>query len=269
MAQVYSNRWVLKERPSAGSGAVCNTTFTPASKKELKALGDDLPAGYVAGWASTKDLDHSRHVVMPGAFDESIERKGLTGPNGVKLLISHKPDRPAGVIKVLETRGDRLWIEAELNLRISYVRDMYEAAMLVGGFSFSVGFLLDEFVWKEEENYLQILKADLFEISIVTMPDNENSGMTFIKEAAGLAAPQAPRLDTGSFGSLAEFEKALVAAGFARSRNHASQIVKAVKRNAELFQPAPVADDLATKRVKGALADLRGILKNLKGEDND
>jgi hypothetical protein len=40
--------------------------FMPATEAELKELGEDLPAGYIAGWASTPDLDSYRHIVKAG-----------------------------------------------------------------------------------------------------------------------------------------------------------------------------------------------------------
>ena len=56
--------------PQEGEQRVAQVKFRPASAAELKALGENLPEGYVAGWASTDDMDLYRHKVMAGAFAE-------------------------------------------------------------------------------------------------------------------------------------------------------------------------------------------------------
>lgn len=233
-------------------------TFVPATDGELrKAIGEeDAPEGYIAGWASTPDIDYARHVVMPGAFDESIEEKGLEGPRGIKLLIQHDRNRPAGLIKVLQSREKRLWIESQMNLKIGYVRDFYEAAKMTGGLSFSVGFYLEEYEFKQDANdieYLQINKAELEEVSVVTFPCNVNAEMTYIKG----------KEDEVRFSTLAEFEKALVAEGFANSRREADRLTRVVKQNIALFQPSASPRSASTKtldEIDQNLSKLRELL---------
>lgn len=194
---------------------------------------ESKPNGFVAGWASTADMDSYRHVVVGGAFQESINDRGLSGPRGIKLLAGHSWEKLAGKIEVLEYRGDRLWIEAQLNLDISYVRDLYEAAKMNGGLSFSVGFELKGYGWEEDENeneFLRIDRGDLYEISVVPFPGNEAAQMTFIKTRDALKAQEAET----TTGVVSEFEKALVASGLAKSRNHASRITDAIK--SDLFK---------------------------------
>lgn len=239
--------------------------FRPEDSSKIeKLLGMDVPEGYVAGWASTKDMDFAGHMVMPDAFSESISQKGLIGPRGIKLLIGHDRDKPAGVIKNLEYRNGDLWIEAQLNLNISYVRDMYEAAKMNEGFSFSVGFYLEEWTFKEGRDgmdYLEIQKAELEEVSVVPLPMNVNAGMTFIK---GIT-------DEETFDTVAELEKALVASGLVKSRNNANRVVRVMKRNVGLLTPSsvppkndeppkPVLAKASADKLFAALAELKSAL---------
>lgn len=206
--------------------------FRPASNAELKALGDNLPDGYVAGWASTKDLDFYRHRVMPGAFQAAINKRGLTGPKGIKFLVGHDWNKVAGVIKKLEYRNGDLWMEAQFNLAISYARDMYEAAKMNEGLSFSVGFMLEKYAVEkdaDEQEWLRIDQGDLYEVSAVPFPGNEQAEMTFVKG-------QVPK-----FESLSEMEKWLVSTGIAKSRNDANRFAQAAKANAALFQKGAAA----------------------------
>jgi phage prohead protease, HK97 family len=220
--------------------------FVPATADELKAIGDDLPDGYIAGWASTPDIDRIDDIVATGAFDESISIRGLDGPKAIKLLLDHRSDKPAGSIKVLETRNGRLWMEAELDLEISYVRDRWRAAKSAGGFNFSVGFRRGEWEWKEVDgDEIRIIrKADLWEVSVVTFPMNEECTMTFVKSDAAIE-------------SLADFEKFLVSKGFARSRNHAREITQVVKNSVHVFENKPPR--LADSDVKSVVEKLAAL----------
>lgn len=242
---------VTKEAPIRGERQEATLKFRAASEAEIKELGDDLPEGFVAGWASTSDLDHYRHVVKDGAFAESIAEKGLTGPRGIKLLAQHQADKPAGKITKLEYRKDGLWIEAQLNLNISYVKDLHEAAKMQGGLSFSVGFFLDEFevVYKNDEfDHMVIKKGELIEVSVVTFPGNDAAEMRFIKSAEGV-----------EFQKISELEKALVASGLVKSRNDAERLTKMVKLNAHLFQKAPprMAETQAVGKLRNLIAEIK------------
>lgn len=257
----------LRKKFQSGTRRNTDVTFKAASSEEItvvkKALGsDELPDGYIAGWASTPDLDLAWDVIAPGAFDKSIAAKGLSGPGSIKLLLQHRSDQPAGVIKVLEMRGQKLWIEAQLNLAISYVKDYYEAAKMNDGLSFSVGFNIVDYEWKNEDTrdeYLLIKEGTLVEVSAVTFPCNTAAEMTFIKN-----------FDEDSVGvliTIAEFEKALVATGLASSRNDAQRLTRAVKQNAELFaaqpepeQPLSASETKAVSSFGDAVAKLRELM---------
>lgn len=247
-------RLLVKKELDLANHQKTSFKFRPASEKELKALGDDLPDGYIAGWASTPDLDHYAHVVTPGAFDKSILAKGLSGPKGIKLLIGHNTDKPAGVIKVLETRGGSLWIEAQMNLNISYVKDSHEAAKMQGGLSFSVGFLLEDYEFKvndRKEDYLLIKQGELMEVSIVLFPGNDNAEMLYIKT------------DESDLEGFPDFEKALMALGIVKSRNDAQRVTRVVKRLPEFRKKPPVqVSDKTVNKLRDVLEQLQSALKD-------
>lgn len=181
---------VTKDAPvRRGDNITVNLQFQVASADEMrKALGTDVPEGYVAGWASTAGRDLYNHEVVAGAFQESIDNRGLTGPTSIKLLLDHDWTKPAGVIKVLEYRRGKLWMEAQLDLEVGYVKDRWRMLKMMGGANFSVGFMLKDYevVIREDDEddyFLRIDRGDLFEISIVLFPGNEEAQMTFVKAA--------------------------------------------------------------------------------------
>ncbi|MEY9493739.1 HK97 family phage prohead protease [Bradyrhizobium elkanii] len=205
----------------------------------------DLPDGYIAGIASTPSTDLYGHKVLAGAFDKSITKKGLAGPRGIKLLASHNWEKPAGTIKKLKTIGDELKIEAQLNLNVSYVRDLHEIAKQNGGLNFSVGFTLEEFSFvdgdkSEDGEYLIIKQGDLMEVSVVVFPAQLEATMDFIK----------------SHETMSELEKALVAKEFCRSRNEAQRLGKYLKANEHLFLDRPLPSAGSVKSPTHPLLDV-------------
>ena len=211
----------MKTQWQAGDRVECSLMFVANAMQ-------DAPEGYIEGIASTPSTDLYGHKVLAKAFDESIKRKGLTGPRGVKLLAGHDWQKPAGVIKRLETHGENLTIGAQLNLNVSYVKDLHEVAKQNGGLSFSVGFALEEFEFvddemeNEDDPWLVIKKGDLMEVSVVVFPAQQEAEMTFIK----VAPPN----------TLAELEKALAADGTCRSRSEAQRLIRAIRPHAHLLQ---------------------------------
>jgi HK97 family phage prohead protease len=202
-----------------GDRLECDLSFTPMTKA-------DAPDGYIAGTASTPNTDLYGHKVMAKAFDDSIAKKGLNGPKGIKLLAHHNWTKWLGPIKRLETIGNDLKIEAQLDLDIPDAKTMHIAAKHNGGFNFSVGFTLEEFDFVDEKDaedgeFLVIHKGDLMEVSVVLFPALPEATMSFIKH-----------VDTTS-----EFEKALVAAGICRGRREAHLFAQFAKENVHLFEP--------------------------------
>lgn len=153
------------------------TGYVALSRESLVDTGEAI----VAGLASTPAIDAYGHSIVHGAFSDSIAQRGLSGPRGVKFLLHHRSDQPAGKIRRLEYVEEGLFIEAAMNTRIGYVRDFYEAAVDNGGFSFSIGAYFENVrdVRNDRGDLLRrdVLKADLVEVSAVIFPANEEAQM--------------------------------------------------------------------------------------------
>lgn len=139
----------------------------------------------VSGWASTVDVDWMGHRVAADAFAKSIQRRGITGPKGVKLLYGHDRNMPLGPIHKLEVRNRGLWIEAEIVEGISYGKDVATVVRAVGGLSFSIGFYPMDVDINEKDGVLDIDEGDLFEVSVVTVPANEEAVMERVQNKTG------------------------------------------------------------------------------------
>lgn len=211
----------------------------------------EKPDGFISGIASSPSIDAYGHVVAPGAFSASIKKKGFGGPGGVLLLAHHDPEKPMGVIRKLETVGKNLEIEAELALKSSRVRDLYEETKLAGGLSFSVGFRLEDFDFAEQmndqgekEEVFLIKQGDLREVSIVAFPACPDARMSVVKQEdvdlkAWLAEMAPALMALKNSVTEVELERALAAKGFARSRNEAHKFFAVMKACAHLLQDKP------------------------------
>lgn len=236
--------------------------FAPATASEIPDL-DKKPAGFIAGWATASSLNCYQQIVAPGAFDAAIKARGLSGPKGIKLLAHHRSDRVCGVITKLEQRGEKLWIEAQIDLSISYANDLYKAAKVCGGLNFSVGFCIEKYEYDTETEILTITQGDLMEVSVVTFGANEDAEMVVVHSAGSDKLAETP----------AQFEARLVKLGLAPSRRAAHRLVQEIKLHARLFQTAagapvahaapdapPVLADSEAAALAKSLADLRATL---------
>jgi len=254
----------MSKQWQTGDKVLCNVDFRPDTVVQNNA--DGVPDGYIAGIASTPSLDKHGHKVMKGAFDQSIKTRGLSGPRGVKLLAYHDSTKVAGSIKRLETVGDKLHIAAQLNMNVSYVKDLHEVTKQNNGLSFSVGFYLEDFAWVEEKDseHLEIRSGDLVEVSVVAFPSQEEAVMTFIKST--------PEYADEALDTMTEFERALVADGLCNSRSHAHKVARWAAKNVHLLQPKPpllgdeatqlhpLLDDHSLRPMTDLLAKFRSIL---------
>jgi HK97 family phage prohead protease len=218
----------MKTQWESGDRIQCDLSFAPIQLD----LSAGVPDGYIAGIASTPSTDRHGHKVMAKAFDESIKRKGLAGPSGIQLLIGHDWSKVGGKIKKLETVDEKLLLEAQLYMDVSYVKDVHTVLKQNGGLNFSVGFTLEEFEFNdvmesEDDPWLIVKKGELMEVSVVTFPSQKDAVMTFVKQA-----PTEAELDT-----MTDFEKALVADGVCNSRSQAHRFVRWATKNVHLLQP--------------------------------
>lgn len=124
--------------------------------------------GEFEGYASVfgmMDLGHD--VVMPGAFRESIERRGI---GGIKLLWQHDPAQPLGVWTSLEEDSRGLFVRGALDLCQPKSREVLSLLKQGALDGLSIGYRT-EIDRKDPETGLRRLeRIDLWEISLVTFP---------------------------------------------------------------------------------------------------
>ncbi|WP_375466309.1 HK97 family phage prohead protease [uncultured Methylobacterium sp.] len=122
--------------------------------------------GHFTGYASLFGVpDLGRDVVAPGAFADSLRRRG---PGGVRMLWQHDPAEPIGRWLSLSEDGRGLRVAGRLNLGVQRAREI-DALLREGGLDgLSIGFRTLQA--RPRGGYRHLHALDLWEVSLVTFP---------------------------------------------------------------------------------------------------
>lgn len=206
---------------------------------EIKSVSE---TGVFSGYGSVfHNEDSYGDVVRPGAFKKSLaewEKKGRLPP----MLWQHDRREPIGVFTKMVEDEKGLFVEGRLLIDdIPQARAAY--ALLkekaLGGMSIGYREILIE--QDHDEKVTNLLELDLWEVSVVTFPANEEATVDSVKSA----------LAGGRLPTLPEFEKFLRDAGFSKSQSVAiaSHGLRQLLRD---------ADDTEAKEIESALNILKG-----------
>lgn len=173
-----------------------------ALKLNFKAAGDG-PGGFEGYGAVYGNVDRDTEIIAKGAFADSLPAFVRDG------FIAEAHEWECGVATVLDAREDDygLFLSAQFHTdsdsQSVRVRTMerIERGKSVG---LSVGFMPIEWSWDEQSGVRTITKADLYEVSIVTVPANPMAQVIAAKSAGHLPA------------TVRDFEAILRDAGYSR-----------------------------------------------------
>ena len=144
------------------------------------------PDGLFEGYASLFGIaDLGKDIVEPGAFRDSLTRRG---PAGVKLLWQHDPAEPIGRWIALTEDSRGLFVRGQLSLAVARAREIH-ALMREGAIDgLSIGFRSEKARTEQRSGLRRLERIDLWEISIVTFPMLPQARVSAVK---ALRAPQA------------------------------------------------------------------------------
>lgn len=142
---------------------------------DFKQLSED---GEFEGYASRFDVeDETGDTVKPGAFKETLREKGA---QGIKLLAHHDRRDIIGIWRELKEDNIGLFGRGSLFPDETKVRDRMKAGALDG---LSIGFrTVTQEVTDPQTFTRDLIKLELFEISVVTFPALESARITDVKE---------------------------------------------------------------------------------------
>lgn len=172
---------------------------------EIKTLQED---GFFSGYGAVfGNVDWYNDVILHGAFQKSLQRweeKGKMPP----VLWNHNDGEPIGVYTNIYEDEKGLFVEGRLLIddvpRAKSTHALLKAGAIDG---LSIGYKTKK-ANQQTNGIRELIELDLGEISIVTMPANEESLITSVKS----------KLEEGELPTLPEFEKFLRESGFSKSQ---------------------------------------------------
>ena len=209
---------------------------------DVKAVSDD---GLFSGYGSVFGvIDSYNEIVAPGAFLDSIaelKAKGRTLP----VLWQHRTAEPIGswALETLKEDDRGLFGDGELWLADApYARIAMRGMKSRSITGLSIGYYVRESSFDEKTRIRTLTKLDLVEISIVTVPANDEARTDVIKS----------KLAHGGLPSLPEFELLLREAGFSKTQS----AVIANRGLQHLLRSESVGDQAGTQVAKALHAQL-------------
>ncbi len=142
---------------------------------ELKQLDQD---GHFAGYASVFDvIDTQNDAVQHGAFSETLR----SNSRNIKLLWQHNIDEPIGVIDTIFEDPQGLYVEGRLLMDVPRAKEAY--SLLKEGVvkGMSIGYSPVRFSYDPDNGVRKLHALDLFEVSLVTFPANQEAQVTVFK----------------------------------------------------------------------------------------
>lgn len=200
-------------------------------------------SGTFSGYGSVYGvIDEGDDVVEPGAFSDSLMDWAGKG-RMPSLLWQHRAAEPIGAYTAMKEDAIGLYVEGKLALKTQRGAEAYELMQMKAISGLSIGFLTREDSFDQKTGVRTIKKGDLWEVSLVTFPMNDQARVSAVKSIEEITDfKSAERLlrDAGGF-----------------SRSEATALVARIKR---LAQGDPGAADEA-KALIAALSRRTELLK--------
>lgn len=149
---------------------------------QYKDEGNGMLEGYASTWI--RKPDSYGDVVMEGAFAKSLEER-WNGGKGIPVLWAHKGDDLDAYIGKADADEDEKGLHFVMQFddtpEAQRVRELYRDGRL-SKFSFAYDILEDGMVTLDDGfNAHELREVDIFEISCVLVPANDDAGVVSVK----------------------------------------------------------------------------------------
>ena len=137
----------------------------------FKTLGENEDGGVdIKGSASTNALDRAGDIINADAWTKG---GGLDNYKGNPIILfNHDYNKPIGRAKDLQVTENGLEISAKISKAAGEVTQLIKDGVLG---AFSVGFKVKDADYMTETDGYKIKDAELFEVSVVSVPCNQNA----------------------------------------------------------------------------------------------
>ncbi len=145
-----------------------NSNFTKA------ATSDSEDSIFIEGYANTTDIDRSGDVILASAWGTGMVNY-LKNPI---FLAYHDHDDPIGRLDDHKISDKGLWVRARISKAAGQVYDLIKDGVLT---AFSVGFRIMDAEYDSAVDLFVIKEIELMEISVVSVPCNQESIFSLAK----------------------------------------------------------------------------------------
>jgi HK97 family phage prohead protease len=143
----------------------------------FKALNEDEDGSVnIRGLASTNSMDRVGDVINHDAWTKSGGLENFE-KNPI-ILFNHDYNKPIGRATSMEVNTEGLELGAKISKSAGEIKDLIKDGVLG---AFSVGFRVKDAVYNEETDGLEIKDAELFEVSVVSVPANQTAMFSLAK----------------------------------------------------------------------------------------
>lgn len=207
----------------------------------IKSVSD---SGEFEGYGSIFGVkDSYSDIVMPGAFKASLDALQAKGRQPA-LLWQHDTREPIGIYTEVREDDVGLTVKGRLLINDDPLAKRAHAHMKAGSLSgLSIGYMLKDYEYDNEKGAFLLKEIDLWEISLVTFPANDEARISEVKSL----------LERGETPPPSKVEKALREVGFSGSQAKAF-----MAKGYSAITPREVATDEALQSLKTLLIRMQG-----------
>lgn len=178
----------------------------PLTIKSVNEKGEFEGYGSIFG-----NKDSYDDIVVAGAFKSSLERWQEKGRLPA-LLWQHNMQEPIGVYTEMREDDVGLYVKGQLLIEDDPLAKRAHAHMKAGSLSgMSIGYVLNDWEYDREKEAWLLKEIDLWEVSLVTFPANDEARISNVKSA----------LDRGEMPRPSDVERALREVGFSKAQAQA------------------------------------------------
>jgi HK97 family phage prohead protease len=172
----------------------------------IKSVSD---TGEFEGYGSVFGVKDSQYdIVVRGAFEKSLAAWKEKGRMPA-LLWQHNMNEPIGIYTEMKEDETGLYVKGRLLVDDDPLAKRAHAHMKAGSLSgMSIGYMLNDYDYDGEKDAFILKELDLWEVSLVTFPSNDEARISNVKTA----------LDHGTIPRPSEIERTLREVGFSRSQ---------------------------------------------------
>lgn len=210
---------------------------------EIKSVTEE---GVFSGYGSVYGMvDDGCDIVAAGAFTDSLKDWKSKGRMPA-LLWQHDPGQPIGVYTKITEDDHGLFVEGQLALKTQRGLEAYELMKMKAISGLSIGFMCRDDSFDQKTGVRTIKQADLWEVSLVTFPMNDEARVDSVKSLDSIIDFKSAEAFLRDAGGFSRSEATAIVARLksliqreADSEAEAKRFIEAMQQQAAVFRTSP------------------------------